>query len=570
MSASLHTAPKAEVFEVEDLVRKVWEGQVRIPDFQRPLRWGREDARRLFESILRGYPIGNLLLWAKPAPSGLVRLGALSIDAPAYERALWVVDGQQRVTTLANALSHDGAHDDRFGLSVDLETQDVVRSQSAAAASVIPLPVLFDLQTLLRWFRDHPEVGAYFDVATGVAKRIRQAQVSASVVDTQDERVLRDIFDRINNYGKRLTRAEVFSALHSSTSADSSASGPIEAIAQQIADGDDFGLIDSDTVLRAVLARRGPDITREIRLEFDDQRRVSSDFPGESVQTAYAEAAIALTHAVHFLQRDCDVPHFALLPYRHLLIVLTRVFAHHALENPRERQLLRRWLWRAASAGPGVVPGSTTGTARAFCTKVDPADIGTTLTALLEAVPQVMLRIPDVSKFRTNHAQSKIVTCAMWEKGPRSLTDGHTIERRELAESLGDSQTPREALTAVVPRGTSAEGETDTAARWLMLPGVELRPREIVELLAVGSSSIETVWPDVLKSHVISPTAAYAFTAKNWADFTEERQQEIQTVVKEFLESRWELGFENSVSLDSFLIDDDEDLDLDGFDVAGQ
>jgi Fe2+ or Zn2+ uptake regulation protein len=41
------------------------------------------------------------------------------------------------------------------------------------------------------------------------------------VVEQQDEATVRDIFDRMNNSGKRLSRAEVFSALHPSNSMES-------------------------------------------------------------------------------------------------------------------------------------------------------------------------------------------------------------------------------------------------------------------------------------------------------------------------------------------------------------
>jgi hypothetical protein len=47
----------------------------------------------LFDSIWRGFPIGNLLLWRRPAPAASVQVGPVSIDAPELDSALWVVDG---------------------------------------------------------------------------------------------------------------------------------------------------------------------------------------------------------------------------------------------------------------------------------------------------------------------------------------------------------------------------------------------------------------------------------------------------------------------------------------------
>lgn len=569
MTSSLGTTPTAKVYEVEELVTLVRAGEIRIPEFQRPFRWGIEDARRLFDSIVRGYPLGSLLLWERRAEKARIRVGALHIDAPAQDRALWVVDGQQRVTTLANALSPEASVDDRFALSFNLSTHQFVPGVTDQRAIVVPLPVLFDLQQLMQWFRKRPEAMDYFDAATSAAKKIRQFKIPASVVETQDESVLRDIFDRLNSYGKRLTRAEVFSALHPVSDGGSRASaGVIEEIAAYLAEDLDFGDVDGDTVLRAVLARRGPDITREIRGEFDDDRRGSSEFPGEDADTAYHEAQKALERAVRFLQRRGDVPHFAFLPYRHLLIVLARLFAHHPTPSERETQLLRRWFWRAAAAGPEIFPGSTTGTARALCSRVIPGDLERTLSGLLAAVPKERVGYPDVRHFRTNHATGKMITCSMWALGPRSLRDGSKIERSALTDALGDAQTPRPALTAIVPRRGLPENIADTAARWLLVPGLEAAPSEVPALLA--NVPLAAAPPALLPneelaltrdSHAVTAAAADALARCDLAEFVRIRTETLHTMLRNFMDSRWEYGFEDTPPLDRYVLDDLETED---------
>ena len=72
-------------------------GRLRIPHFQRSLRWQREDVIDLFDSIVRGYPVGSLVLWRREASAETVQLGALRVAAPQLTDALWVIDGQQRI-----------------------------------------------------------------------------------------------------------------------------------------------------------------------------------------------------------------------------------------------------------------------------------------------------------------------------------------------------------------------------------------------------------------------------------------------------------------------------------------
>lgn len=570
MTTSLGTTPTARVFEVEEIVAMVREGKVRIPEFQRPFRWGLEDARRLFDSIMRGYPLGSLLLWSRPADEARITLGALRIDATAMDNALWVVDGQQRVTTLANALSPESLGDERFALSFDPVSGQIVPT-NGAKSHAIPLPTLFDLQNLMTWFRDYPDAMRHFDAATAAAKKIRQFKIPASVVETQDESVLRDIFDRLNSYGKRLTRAEVFTALHPATAnAEHSTSTAIEGIIEHISADLGFGTVDGNTIFKAVLARRGPDVTREMRTEFEDRR--SGEFPGEDASEAYRRTQDALDSTVTFLQQHADTPHFAFLPYRHLLVVLTRVFGHHPVLDARQTQLLRRWYWRAAAAGTALFPGGSTGTTRALCAKVNPADPDVTLAGLLEAVPPSRISWPDVRYFRTNHASGKIIACAMWNRRPRSLRDGRRLDRNDLVDVLGDAQTPRPALTAVVSRRVAAALKQDSAARWLLVPGLEAAPSEIPAVLAYRPIDMgEDPWQRTLESHTIAPAIASWLDEGRARDFVQVREGALASVVQDFLTTRMELGFEDTPPLDHLILDDleaeDESLDEPGWDA---
>lgn len=273
MSSGLETRPGATTLDLDDLVELAWSGQIRVPHFQRDFRWTRQDVRRLFDSIVKRYPVGSLLLWRRPAPAQRLTLGALRIDAPQVDQALWVVDGQQRVSSLANALHPDGAQDPRFNLGYDVRDDRIVNRPVIDDPYVIPLPIVFDLTKVLDWFATHPEVADYRNRAFELTKHLRQFSIPAYQVVQDDTLVLRDIFDRMNNYGKRLSRAEIFSALNAGRESDAEHTLTIAQIADHVDDQFGFGRVDADTVLRAILARRGPDVHREIRLEFDDNNR---------------------------------------------------------------------------------------------------------------------------------------------------------------------------------------------------------------------------------------------------------------------------------------------------------
>jgi Protein of unknown function DUF262 len=571
MSAGLDTKPKATTLELEELTTLAWAGAIRVPHFQRPLRWQRGDVIRLFDSIVRGYPVGSFLLWRRPAPAENLQLGALRIAAPAVSNALWVVDGQQRIISLANALHPDGLSDPRFALAYDLKMEQFVPLPLIEESTVVPLPVLFDLTLVLRWFTTYPEVADRVDQANSITRTLRQFRIPAYEVVQDDPRVLQDIFDRMNSYGKRLSRAEIFSGLFAGEEAVKGTAPTLDRIAQSIDEDLGFGLIDNDTIVAAVLARRGPDVKREIRNEFGEEERVGLprgghqplraiiEFPDEDRDTAYALAEEAIRHAVLFLQNEAGVPHFSMLPYRHLLVVLTRLFAHHPSPDPRSLRLLRRWFWRGAVVGPEIFRGSTTGAIRFLSYAVKPNDLVGSIAELLRLVDRPDVSAPDLQRFRSNEAATKIVLCSWWNLGPRSLTTGKPFDRVDLSLCLLDRTTALDAVQYVISRRSVPEELRLWAADRVLLPTLEDEVGTVEGVLLRGSVSLsQEVWRQVLTSHCIDPGMIDSIANGETVDFLEARQGALRRQLAVFLKQNCEWDFEDTPPLGDLLFDDED------------
>jgi hypothetical protein len=567
MRSGLETWPSATTLDLDDVVEWAWSGQIRVPHFQRDFRWTRQDVIRLFDSVVKRYPVGSLLLWRRPAPAQQLKLGALRIDAPKVDQALWVVDGQQRVTSLANALHPDGAQDPRFDLGYDVRDDRIVNRPGTGDPYVVPLPTLFDLAKVLDWFATHPEVGDYRSKAFELAKHLRQFAIPAYQVVQDDTLVLRDIFDRMNNYGKRLSRAEIFSALNAGIECDAEHTLTMDQIADHVEDEFGFGRVDADTVLRAILARRGPDVHREIRLEFDDHnRRGDLEFRNEDRDSAFAAGEEALFRAVRFLQ-SIGVPHVALLAYRYLLVVLTRVFAHYPEPDPTNLRLLGRWYWRAAVLGPGIFKGSTTGAVRILCTRVRPGDLSGSIADLLSVLDNDHeVTLPDLRRFRTNEATAKITLCSWWDCGPRNLETGDRFDQSQLAEALIDRATAADVVAVFVARRFVPEQYRLWAANRALVPVLAESATEVSGVFLQRPFNLpEDIWAQVLRSYTISTESESHLAAGDTVAFLKSRQADLQLVLESFLRRKCEWGFENTPPLHELLI---EDLDGEGDDDA--
>lgn len=562
MPTRLDARPSARTFDVEELVSMAWGGLIRVPHFQRDFRWALDDVRKLFDSMLKGYPIGSLLLWTRQAPAQTLQLGALTIEAKESTDSLWVVDGQQRLTSMANALHPDAQRDSRFALSYELETGNFVKSPQAEHPLVIPLPVIFNLQEILRWFAKYPEISDRLDEATTVTRTIRQFEVPAYLVSGQDTEVLQNIFDRMNNYGKRLSRTEIFSALNAGSEDLAGESLTLGGIAEHIDLRHSFGRIDNDTVLAAILARRGAEVRRDIRNEFTADEDEGRD-------AAYSAGEEALHRAVAFLQQQAGVPHISMLAYRYLLVVLARVFAFYPIPDVRSLQLLRRWYWQAAVAGPEQFRGGTPNAARVLLTQVvAPTDdakatLDASVAGLLAAVKsKANINLTSLHRFSTNEAATKMMLCVWWAVEPRDPSRGERYELGALAQSLADQKTARDAVHYLLPQSSVPIDYRKWAAVRVLMPSLEIDPREVPQLVLTRPTDWDdSLWRSVLQSHFVTVEAQEALTHGQVVQFIESRTEEMQRQVATFLTRNCEWSFEDTPSLSSFVLDEDEDPD---------
>ncbi|HEX6471895.1 MAG TPA: DUF262 domain-containing protein, partial [Streptosporangiaceae bacterium] len=413
------TRPKVETVLPSDLVAAARNGRIRIPASQRSYRWDRRDVTELFDSILRGYPIGNLLVWQRPADAGTITIGHVTIEAPVIGDAYWVVDGQQRITSLVGALTATlDTVDPRFRIYFDLRRGEFVSLARRQQPGVDQFPVALALGSTATnaWIRARPHLtDEQIALADQVVAAIRDYRIPMYVVAGDDERALREIFDRMNTSGKPLKSAEVFNALHSLSSEQEP--GDLRTLASSVRTFG-FGEIPEQVLMQSLLAIRGPTVDREFRNEF------TSD---ADRHRSLVDTEKAIGHVVDFLRDEAGIPHFKLIPYVLYVPVLARFVHMFGPPAGRAGELLRRWMWRGAANG--VAPqGHTVGLRRgAAAVHDDPVGSAERLLRLLPPQPRTRWR-PDLSQTSLNRAQAKVNALGLLSRRPQFLRrDGHAL-----------------------------------------------------------------------------------------------------------------------------------------------
>ena len=144
-----------------------------IPAIQRPFVWLPEDITRLFDSLMRGYPIGGFMFWDLPEGSfedweiyyfvKYFRMGSIHNEqaelSPGHPVTL-VLDGQQRLTSLL------------IGLRGSTKTKQSLRDLKGTEVNLRMHVVVFAVVHIARAFTDR--------VAPGVSRLIRSVSVAGS------------------------------------------------------------------------------------------------------------------------------------------------------------------------------------------------------------------------------------------------------------------------------------------------------------------------------------------------------------------------------------------------------
>ncbi|MDO5052854.1 MAG: DUF262 domain-containing protein [Pseudoclavibacter sp.] len=531
-----------QTFTIAELHTLVRSGVLRIPQFQRSFRWDAADVQSLFDSALRGYPFGSLLLWQREAEADRgLRIGELRVDAEARVDALWVVDGQQRITSLVNAIDPAGANDPRFALGYELKEQKIVGAKSLEEEFVISLPELFGFSTALHWLVKHPEAHEYATHLQDIAGRLNRVTIPATIMKQADEQTLRDVFGRINSRGKRLNAAEIFDAIHGS-----SENGSMEKIIEHVHDATRFGLLEDKVAVQALLVRRHTDITRDVEGEFSKSRKRVSDFPDEERDAAYDGTERALITTIQLLQNRCGIPHLAFLPFRFQLLVLSRFFALFPEPQERNLELLTRWFWRTTTGADDLGISGSQRDLRDMASCIVRGEESRSVQRLLEAATLPHgVRVPRLDVFRTTRSDSKAILAALWNLHPVDPQTGKPLTTETLAEMLQSESTPRALVTELLPPSALKEGAPVAASK-------VISTLDRHDLLSTLDRNVD------LPSLLLDEEMLNLLQQKRFPEFLSLRKEKLHTYLQDFLTVRTGVGHEDTPPLSEFIFDDSE------------
>jgi len=363
------TSAKPEIIPVDDLLDNVLSGETRVPRFQRPYIWSPEDMVQLFDSVLRGYPIGSLLIWQTDRTdiTSLTNIGPITVTEKGPALKSYVVDGHQRLATLLGVLRlpenypRSKIDEWRWWIAYDLKNNQFVHLKDGEP--IVPLHLL-PLRNILRTVDfarrtreiissneySEDEANALIDRADVVQRSIRDYRIPLTVMRSGSLDDAVTIFSRVNQRGRDMTADQMVSALtfRDREEGDFDLSGSIDNALGNLREVG-FGDLERRLILQVILAIAQLDFTRPT---YD---RIVNRDSHALMRPAVKKGQIAMRTAAEFLRDRVGLKISRLLPYASIFVMLAIYFDQLAdsgrTQTEKEIELVKKWFWATSFNG---------------------------------------------------------------------------------------------------------------------------------------------------------------------------------------------------------------------------
>jgi hypothetical protein len=264
-------------FNIGHLISKIETGELGLPELQRPFVWKDTKVRDLLDSMMKGYPVGYLMLWKCPDSESNRVIGT---DTHNYDSPREVIiDGQQRLTSLYAVMKGGKVLDSKY------EERTIV-------ISYCPLK-------------------NKFEVGTSATKRDPEwiYDITELYTATSSRRFINNFISNLAAY--RESRGEILTEEEQDTIADRISAVEnltkftmpvfdIDANADEEAVADIFVRVNSD----GVVLKQNDFILTLLSLYWEDGRRAIETFSMESIQIPKAGMVTSYNHITQVFAQD--------------------------------------------------------------------------------------------------------------------------------------------------------------------------------------------------------------------------------------------------------------------------
>lgn len=332
--------PKPEPVKYPELLSEIESGVLKIPDFQRDVVWDISQTLALLDSIAKKFPIGTFIFWETDEILKHHRnIGNLKLkDVPQGRLVKYIIDGQQRITSLYACLKKAEINGKKYAVYCDLDAS----GNATLFYCENPYPLdPYRYVNIADVLGDTPHL-VYDKLSTERKKRFNEIRdafryydFSTVKISECDIDVACEIFERINTMG---TELDVFDIVVAKTwSEDFDLRGKYDEFVKDL-ESVGYEGIGSSAILQAVSC-----ITKKAC-----HRRDILSIKRDEMKKRWDDSIKAIRLAIDYLRDNVRVLVWRLLPYPSVIAPIAYFYHTNNFKKPTmtQSEQLKKFFWR--------------------------------------------------------------------------------------------------------------------------------------------------------------------------------------------------------------------------------
>ncbi|PXY40672.1 hypothetical protein DMB65_10570 [Flavobacterium cheongpyeongense] len=349
-------------------IRKISNGEIQIPEFQRDFIWELDNVINLLESIKKNYPIGSFLFWKPIEKFGITKdIGPYELDETqkvAFEKinCQYVLDGYQRISTLfgclinpsknSNFILNKKVYDNTFKIFYNLDSEEFETFRGVdkdRESFIVPIYIIldnFDVITQSEKIYKEVENNEIAEIFINRLKRLNTSftdyKLPSIEIEGGELQEAIDIFTLLNKEGKPISPDWILSA---KTYTNSFRLGTlIDEVLEELEQFNFYDKKPRETATRELVFRSIQSSFGTLYLDNKKTDVITLSKKPEFVEVVQ-KTAKSIIKATKFLFEELLVVDGKLLPAGMQFIFLVEFFNYVDEPSPTQIEKLKEWFW---------------------------------------------------------------------------------------------------------------------------------------------------------------------------------------------------------------------------------
>jgi hypothetical protein len=518
----------------EALFVEIDTGQIKLPMFQREFVWEKEQSAKLIDSILKGFPIGTFIFWkTKEELRSYKEVGNHKLpDTPKGDYAQYILDGQQRITSLyairkGIRITKDGKEVDYRDIFINLDydpeaDEQIVVTEKVDGKSFVSVHDVLS-KSMGTFYKTLSPSQA--DQVDAYKNKLTTYDFSTITIKDYPIEVACEVFSRINTGGKALTVFEIMVAKTYDETRKFDLAEKFEPLRDGSGDDKDcltaakFETVPESIIMQCVAAI----ILKAVRSR--DILKIRRDLFIDNWEPMKA----SLFTAIDFIRSELRVPVSQLVPYPALLVPLTYFFHKTGNKKPTNEQvrLLEQFFYWV---GLNLRYSSSTESKLAEDFNKMDSIVISEMPSYSRAELKVSSGTIAETWFSAGNANCKAILCLLAYQQPKSFDTSGLVILDNSNLKIASSRNYHHFFPKAYLAGTDTDHEPNLIANITLIDGYSNKhrigkkaPSKYIKAFAKDNKSISTA----LQTHLIEDIDAFGVSTDDYSTFIDQRAQAI-------------------------------------------